>query len=134
LKFAKYLTVQVLAYTLDLGMFLLLTRWAGAGPIVANVFSKSVAGAFAFFVHRHVTFDTAREHRDVGQAARYVSLLILNIPLAATILKLVLFLVHRDLIAKVVSDVIGVFLTYWISKAWVFSPPRKLHATEPPRP
>ena len=54
--FSRYVGVQIVAYAIDMGIFLLLSiEWA-VQPITANVIAKMAAGAFALVVHRRVTF------------------------------------------------------------------------------
>lgn len=47
-------------------------------------------------------------------------LLILNIPLSSLALSLMLTITSITVIAKVVADAVCVFITYWISKRFVF--------------
>jgi len=136
-EFLRYVLVQVVAYGLDMGSFLLLV--GGAGPLLANVIAKVLAGTFAFFAHRHITFRLIAEpagqsqtgrvqsgpsqtgHNQPGrQAVRYAMLLAANIPLASLLLLAVLVLVPVPVIAKFIADVICVGLTYWLSRHLVF--------------
>ena len=121
MRFYKYVAVQGVAYGIDMGTFLLLTSNDVSGPILANVCAKALAGAFAFFAHRHVTFEVGDRPVDAGQASRYLVLLGFNIPVSALILKLFLAVLPVPVVAKFLSDVAGVLLTYWVSKIWVFA-------------
>lgn len=124
MKFVRYIAVQVVAYGLDMGGFLVVFGLMGAGPIIANVFGKIVAGIFAFFVHRRFTFGVATEEKHGRQAGLYFMLLALNIPLSSAALSLVFLVVSPSVFAKFISDVICVFVTYWLSKKYVFPRPR----------
>lgn len=121
MKFVRYVAVQVLAYGLDMGGFLLLFDFFGTGPIIANFFGKIVAGVFAFFVHRSFTFGVTHEGRKTQQASMYFLLLALNVPISSAALSVVLLAISPAVFAKFIADVICVVATYWISKKYVFS-------------
>ena len=67
----KYLVIQVFAYGVDIGSFLLVLQLGIAGPIIATGFSKLAAGIFAFIAHRRVTFNVAGSGFVAKQAGRY---------------------------------------------------------------
>ncbi|MFC6573763.1 GtrA family protein [Pseudomonas brassicacearum] len=48
-----------------MGTFLLLMALFNDQPVLANIAGKGVAGVFAFFLHRHFTFQST------GAAARF---------------------------------------------------------------
>ena len=121
MKFVRYIGVQILAYGLDMGGFLLAFEFFGAGPIVANVFGKITAGVFDYFVHRSFTFSAAIGEKHSRQATLYFTLLALNVPFSSAVLSLVLFVVSPPALAKFLADVVCVFVTYAISKNYVFA-------------
>jgi putative flippase GtrA len=116
----RYLFVQVVAYAIDMGVFLAALYLGHAGALVANVLGKIAAGLFAYVTHQAFTFRVPEEGRGAHQAARYFLLLGINIPLSSGVLALLLLVIDQAAIAKFVSDVICVGLTFWISKKWVF--------------
>ncbi|NUT88932.1 GtrA family protein [Pseudomonas corrugata] len=120
MTFIRYAAIQLLAYALDMGTFLLLMAFFKGEPILANIAGKGVAGVFAFFLHRHFTFKSNHGSGNV-QALGYFSLLAINIPLASALLSVGLYLVDSPTAVKFVSDVACVFMTYWISKLFVFT-------------
>jgi len=122
LKFVRYIGVQLAAYALDMGGFLLALNFFGASPLVANVFGKVIAGGFAFFAHRSFTFQVAQNSSPSSQALKYFGLLALNIPLSSAVLAGMLYVVPQPVASKFISDVICVALTYWLSKRFVFRP------------
>ncbi|PLC52493.1 GtrA family protein [Pollutimonas nitritireducens] len=124
MTFFRYLVVQVLAYGLDIGGFLIGFKLLGADPIISNVFGKIVAGVFAFIAHRNFTFQSTQKIKHGEQAIRYFALLGLNIPLSSLVLLLVLLAISYPLYGKVISDAICLLLTYWLSKTYVFCKPR----------
>ena len=120
MQFVRYLLVQVLAYGLDMGGFILLFAHFDIEPLLANIVSKIIAGVFAFFVHRHFTFGVAETGTKVQQGVRYFALLAINIPLSALILGFVLWVITMAVAAKLFADMIYVVLSYWLIKRLVF--------------
>lgn len=120
MRFVRYLLVQVLAYGLDMGGFVLLFAHFGVDPLVANVVGKVLAGLFAFVAHRSFTFGVAEAGGTGQRAVRYFTLLALNIPFSSLVLSAMLWAIPMAVVAKFVTDAICVFLTYWLSKRFVF--------------
>ncbi|MDO7898342.1 GtrA family protein [Pseudomonas citrulli] len=120
MTFIRYGAIQLLAYGLDMGTFLLLMVFFQDEPILANIAGKGVAGVFAFFLHRHFTFRSS-QGSGKAQAVSYFSLLAINIPLASALLSAGLYVVDRPTAVKFAADVACVFMTYWISKGFVFT-------------
>lgn len=121
MTFIRYVGIQLLAYMVDMGGFLIILKVGFLGPIAANVIGKVVAGIFAFIAHRRFTFCTNDVADRYHQAVRYFLLLLFNAPLSSGLLALVLIWCDRPVIAKVVADVVIVALTYWLSKSFVFT-------------
>lgn len=119
MTFARYLAVQVAAYAIDFGVFLLLLG-AGTGPIAANVAAKLGAGAFAFVLHRAFTFRVAGRSGVAGEALRYALLLALNVPLTSGLLALLLLVLPHAPAAKLLADVVGVGVTFLLTRHAVF--------------
>lgn len=121
--FTRYLGVQVIAYGIDMGMFLLAASWLGATPVIANVIAKLAAGAFAFVMHRQLTFKAHRHGGGGGQLLRYALLLAINVPVASALLVLLLPWLEPAVLAKFVADVICVLGTFLLSRRVVFAVP-----------
>lgn len=121
MTFFKYLTIQVLAYGIDMGVFLLLLHLDGPGPIVANVVSKMAAGCFAFVSHRSFTFGVASSGLVRRQAMRYFFVLAINVPTASAILGMILIWLPLPVVAKFLADVVCVALSYLLSKHFIFN-------------
>jgi putative flippase GtrA len=115
-----YIGVQVLAYGLDVGTFVLLVQAFCFSPLYANICAKVVAGCFAFFSHRHLTFGDARQGRMVDQALRYVLLLLANSLASSAMLALFMQFIPSPVVAKVVADVILIAVSFSLSKTVVF--------------
>lgn len=130
MTFARYVAVQIVAYGIDFGMFLVLIAMLGIGPIAANVAAKIAAGAFAFVAHRAFTFRVAGRQRVAGEAMRYALLLALNVPLASGLLAALLLVIRDPPLAKVLSDVISVGVTFLLTRHAVFRAPSRRHGDE----
>lgn len=121
MTFVRYVAIQLLAYGIDMGVFLIVLKSGLFGPISANVFAKFTAGVFAFLIHRTFTFRDAGGQAIRNQAFRYFVLLALNIPVASAILALLLEWITAPVAAKFIADIICVALTYAISKHYIFT-------------
>ena len=120
MRFARYVGVQIVAYGVDMGLFLVFFALAGQGAVTANVAAKVVAGLFAFLAHRYITFEAARKGKQARQAVLYLALWLLNVPLSTGLLALLLLPGIAAVIAKVVADVVCVGLNYWVSRNFIF--------------
>jgi putative flippase GtrA len=132
--FVRYVAVQLAAYAIDMGVFFALFAPALAKPAVANLFGKLAAGLFAFFAHRHFTFQVRIPGGRAVAAVKYFALLALNAPLSSLILMGILTFVSNVVLAKVLSDVVSVGLTFALTRWLVFPPPRadrNKHAKDP---
>lgn len=121
MTFLRYLAIQVLAYGIDMGAFLFALHFELLGPIFANIVAKLVAGCFAFVAHRSFTFGVTGRSLIGRQTVRYFLLLAINIPIASAILALVLQWVPAPAIAKFLSDVVCVAVSYVLSKYFIFN-------------
>jgi len=117
--FIRYIIIQVAAYAIDMGVFLLVMEWFVVGPILSNVFAKITAGIFAFILHRKFTFEVS-DKKPRAQAVKYSVLLGLNIPIASVLLALLLMFISNAIVAKFIADVACVLLTYLLSKHLIF--------------
>lgn len=124
MTFLRYIAIQLLAYGIDMGMFLLILFIGTVGPVGANFMAKLLAGFFAFVSHRHFTFRVAEGVAARGQAIRYFVLLALNVPVASVILAFFLLWIPEPFVAKFIADVICVGLTFLLSKHFIFARPQ----------
>jgi putative flippase GtrA len=118
--FAKYTLIQLAAYLIDMGVFLLAVGWLPLGPLVANIVAKIAAGIFAFVLHRRFTFQIS-DVAPRAHAIKYFVLLSLNIPIASGALALFLLVIPHVVISKILADIVCVILTYGLSKYFVFT-------------
>jgi putative flippase GtrA len=121
MTFVRYVAIQLLAYGIDMGLFLIVLYLELSGPIMANVLAKIVAGIFAFVAHRSFTFRVSENPAIRQQAIRYFVLLAVNIPVASAILALLLVWIAEPFAAKFVADIACIALTYGLSKHYIFT-------------
>lgn len=130
MTFVRYFLVQLVAYFIDMGGFLLLLKM-DVDWLVANIVSKLLAGLFAFLAHRHFTFSGATATDSRIQAFKYFLLLSLNLPLSTLVLGQALKFVSYPVVAKFIADAICILFTFWLSKRVVFSKSEGEVATTP---
>lgn len=119
--FLRYVLIQLLAYGIDMGLFLVLLHSGFSSAIGCNVLAKFCAGVFAFMSHRYFTFHVNEKASISQQAIRYFSLLALNIPIASAVLALLLVWIANPVAAKFMADISCVVLTYILSKRFIFT-------------
>lgn len=119
--FFRYVAIQLLAYVLDIGTFLLIVIMGFLDPIAANVIGKVAAGTFAFMAHRNFTFHSYQAENGNRQAVRYFVILALNVPFSSGVLSLFLTWIEELAVAKVFSDGVCVLISYFISKKYIFA-------------
>ena len=121
MTFVRYVIIQLLAYIIDMLVFLITLKLDLFGPIVANIFGKTSAGLFAFITHRNFTFQVSNRVDRKRQAIRYFMILGSNIPISTGILSVCLLWISEPVIAKILADCIGVVLSYLLSKHFIFT-------------
>lgn len=121
--FSRYLAVQIAAYGIDMGSFLLATGAFGWSALSSNVVAKLLAGAFAFVAHRRITFRVHGKGGGRAQLFKYATLLALNVPLSSGALALLLPWFELEALAKFVADVLCVGITFFLSRHVVFTSP-----------
>jgi putative flippase GtrA len=135
MTFLRYLAIQVIAYGVDMGTFLVALHYGAFEPIVANIVSKLAAGSFAFVVHRNFTFSATDAGSAGRQALRYFVLLAVYAPVSSAILELNMmwlplsaiqtlnpaWLPQPVVIAKFISDIMCVALSFVLSKYFIFN-------------
>lgn len=119
--FLRYVSIQLLAYVIDMGIFLFILHVDLVGPIVANIVAKLAAGICAFFAHRHFTFESATPDSVKTQAIRYFVLLAANVPVSSGILAVIMLWLPMPVIAKLLADIFCVGLSYSLSKYLIFN-------------
>lgn len=112
--------IQLFAYLIDMGSFLVMLGFFILNPITANIMGKLAGGVFAFVAHRNITFKSNHKKDRTAQARRFFMLSMLNIPLSSIALMVLLYAVPYTVLAKFMADVSCVYLNYWINKTFVF--------------
>jgi putative flippase GtrA len=116
----RYIAIQLIAYGIDMGLFLAFIYLGYLDPLVSNILGKVAAGIFAFLVHRSFTFRLDKKEHSKKQKYRYFLLLGSNVPLSSLVLGLFLQAINYPVVAKLLSDVVIVVISFCVSKKWVF--------------
>jgi putative flippase GtrA len=119
-QFGRYIAVQLAAYVLDMGSFLIFLGEFPDHPVWANVGGKLVAGTFAFFAHRKITFALSAKSAP-AEMLKYTLLLLANIPMTSAVLVLLLKFTDNVTTAKFLADVSCVGITFLLAKRLVFT-------------
>jgi len=104
--------IQLFAYVIDMGSFLVMLGFFMLNPMIANILGKLAGGVFAFVAHRNITFKSNHKKDRAAQARRFFMLSLLNIPLSSMALMMLLYGVPYVVLAKFMADVSCVFLNY----------------------
>lgn len=118
--FVRYFFVQLVAYAIDMFFYIFLLTFLSINAIYANILSKFFAGLFAFFIQREFTFKFTNNQQIGRQAFRYIIILLLNIPISASILYVILLYISNYIFAKFLSDVVGITISFLLSKYYTF--------------
>jgi putative flippase GtrA len=118
-QIAKYSVIQVIAYLMDYGIFIVLTFLFSAPPLPSNVAGKIISGIFSYFSHRHFTFSREEKSNVWAEAVRYFSVLGLNVPLSSGLLAVFSQFLPL-LVAKFIADVLCVALSFKLTQSVVF--------------
>lgn len=123
---ARFGTIGLLAFVVDVGSFNLLRHVLDVGPLTAKTVSVTLATTFAFFGNKTWTFDE-RGQRRVGTA--YALFFVLNgaallISLACLAFSSYVLGLRSPLAENISTNVIGVGLgtlfRFWAYQRWVF--------------
>lgn len=116
-QLGKYITVQVVAYLFDLGVFIAALAATGA-PFISNLGAKCIALGVAFGLHRKYTFEVQGD--GATKQGIYYFALGAAVSIAASLLLLFLNKYIPSIGAKLLSDVILFFAAFLISKLFIF--------------
>jgi putative flippase GtrA len=115
----RYAAVMGVGYAVDLGVYFALFAGFAVPPLWANAAAKLVSSVVSFFAHRQFTF-AATDSSACAQAAKYFSLVALNVPLSSAVLAGVLWLWPNPYWGKIAADVLMVCITFVQTKFLVF--------------
>jgi putative flippase GtrA len=118
---ARYLIVQVAAYGVDYGGFLIGIGGIGFTSVTANVLSKSTAGLVAYFLHRLFTFRSGAEGASLSEMMKYAALLSINLPVSSAALVFLERFFAPEL-AKFFADLLIVGANFVVSRHLIFRP------------
>ena len=119
----RYVLVQVAAYLVEFSTFLF-AKEVGASLVISNCLAKAFAAIFAFFLHKNFTFQRKEKEEMLGEIFRYTAMLFVNMALGSMIL-LVLSQFVEDWLAKILSDIFCVGISFLLVRHVVFKDSRK---------
>jgi putative flippase GtrA len=118
--FARYFFIQATLYLLDMGIFILLCRLFSFPAVGANIVGKVIASLAAFVAHRFFTFGITGQDQLIRQAASFITLLLINIPISTLLLTLFLRGIAWPEIAKLLADVVTLGINFLLIKKFIF--------------
>lgn len=121
-QFFKYTLIQVLAYAAELSVFVSLVKFVALHNIIlANICAKLTAGLIALTLHKYITFKSADSKRVGYEIVTYFSVLAMNMLLSSFILVAMLYFIKHLVVAKVMTDVLTLGLSFLLTKHVVFT-------------
>jgi len=120
--FIKYLFIGGWAYCIDFGIYLsLIFIYPSINLIYASSLGKLISSIFSLLAHRFFTFNhSGSKPKILQQTWRYFFLVALNIPFCALVLAITLNLINNPFLAKITADVLCVYISYLLSKHFIF--------------
>jgi len=122
-EMAKYSLVGNMSNLFDLGLYVSLTRFSSfwlAHYLSANIITMLVASVFRFTLHKKWTF---RNNSDGvrKQYIKFILTMIFGLILTLVVIFMAVEWLHiNDILAKILSMLIGTLIVYFITKHWVF--------------
>ena len=120
MTFIRYIFIQIIAYGIDLGVFLVSFKLGWLSPIGANLLSKSAAGLFAFIAHKHFTFGIGHQSAHGKQVLSYIFLLGFNLIFCSGLLTLLMHWLPTPTLSKILTDICSVLISFSLSKRFIF--------------
>lgn len=117
----RYVVVGVLVYGVEYGSYLLLILCCSVAPLYANAVAKIAAGFVAYFFHRIYTFKKSFSDGLYKDLAKYVALLLVNVPLFSVIFYAVNLIGMDYKITKIIADVFCISIAYLQTRFLVFN-------------
>ena len=116
----RYLMVGVLIYTIDMLSFVFSFYLLGLNELIANGFAKILAGILGFLLQKKFTFKINKNKDNAIQKYRYITLLFSTVLISVFLFYFILMIIRNPVVAKFISDILIVILSFLISKQWVF--------------
>lgn len=125
LSILRYIAVGTFVYVIEYCCYLLLILYLSAAPLYANAIAKVIAGFFAYFFHRIYTFKKNFYEGLYKDFAKYVAVLLINIPLFSFIFYLVNLIGLDYKITKIIADIFCIAIAYLQTRFFVFNISKK---------
>lgn len=105
---------------IDLGLFYLLTHFAGVPPLLANVVSFSTGAINSYLMNSRLIFRSESESRSAGSIARFAAVTICSLALSQLLLWAALRIGIVPLAAKIIATVLIFAFSFLATKYLVF--------------
>jgi len=119
----RYLITGVIVYLIDMFFFLFSFYLLGFNAMVSNSAAKLLGGLSGFFLHRRITFNVGKSNYKATQKYKYSLLLLFTYTGSIVLFYFALLILQNEILAKFISDVVIIVLSYTISKFWIFATP-----------
>lgn len=124
LEVARYVSVGLLTYVIDISVYLLVVAIDARLYLAANAAGRIVGAIVGFFLHRSWTFKTEDRPALLTQAWQYLGLLLISMALSSAVLVALVDLMKLPPAwARVATDVIVIGVVYLASR-FIFRPRR----------
>jgi len=119
--FIRYLIIGVIVYLIDMFFFLFSFYFLELNVMVSNIAAKLLAGFAGFFLHRGITFNVDRTNYNATQKFKYLLLMLFTNIGSIILFYFALFFLQYEILAKFITDVVVIVLSYALSKFWIFA-------------
>jgi len=120
LSICRYVVVGAGVYGIEYLLYLAFVLNLGVLPLYANASAKIVAGLTGYFFHRIYTFKKGFKGGLSKDLAKYMAVLLVNIPLFSLIFVAIAWVGLDFKITKLIADVFCVAIAYLQTKFLVF--------------
>jgi putative flippase GtrA len=120
-KILRYNLVQVSAYVIDIGLFMVVVFLLPERLAIANFCGKAFAGVYAFIFHKYFTFRSVVGGGGKGEALRFTLLNIFTFFMSTFFLLLFTPYITDTFFSKLLADVICIGMTFLLANKLVFN-------------
>ena len=120
IQLIRYGLVGGLIYAIEYALYLLCIYKFVVEPVYSNALAKVIAGIVAYFLHRHFTFRKKTNDDVHSDLVKYMTCLLINVPLFGLIFYLISLAGMNIILTKVVADITCIMIAYLQTKYLVF--------------
>lgn len=120
-KFFRYILVQVSAYVIDMGLFMVVVFLLPERLAIANFCGKVFAGVYAFIFHKYFTFKSVVGGGGKAEALRFILLNVFTFFMSTFFLLLFTPYIMDTFFSKLLADAICIGLTFLLANKLVYN-------------